>query len=190
MNGNAGLQESVSALVDGQVREGAFAEVVAHLENNDSARGDWDTYHLVGDVMRHGELALVQARDERFLAAIHKRLTEGATPDLRGRHIEKAVLARESANQSTFYWKLTAGFASFVAVAALSWQMMIGLSQTTAAPQLSRTESTPSPELAQIMIRDPQLDKLLEAHRLNGDISALQLPAGFMRSATYDKLAR
>jgi sigma-E factor negative regulatory protein RseA len=40
------------------------------------------------------------------------------------------------------------------------------------------------------MIRDPELDKLLEAHRLNGGISALQLPAGFVRNATFDKSSR
>lgn len=38
---------------------------------------------------------------------------------------------------------------------------------------------------AQIMIRDPQLDALLAAHRQFGGASALQTPAGFLRNATF-----
>lgn len=38
---------------------------------------------------------------------------------------------------------------------------------------------------SQIMIRDPQLDALLAAHRQFGGTSALQMPAGFLRNATF-----
>lgn len=38
---------------------------------------------------------------------------------------------------------------------------------------------------AQLMIRDPQLDALLAAHRQFGGTSALQMPAGFLRNATF-----
>ena len=36
------------------------------------------------------------------------------------------------------------------------------------------------------MIRDPQLDELLAAHRQLGGASALQMPAGFLRNATFE----
>ncbi len=36
------------------------------------------------------------------------------------------------------------------------------------------------------MIRDPRLDELLAAHRqLGNSTSALQMPAGFLRNATF-----
>jgi sigma-E factor negative regulatory protein RseA len=35
------------------------------------------------------------------------------------------------------------------------------------------------------MLRDPQLDALLAAHRQFGGTSALQMPSGFLRNATY-----
>jgi sigma-E factor negative regulatory protein RseA len=43
---------------------------------------------------------------------------------------------------------------------------------------------------AAIMIRDPQLDALLVAHRQFGGTSALQMPAGFLRNATFEGAAR
>jgi sigma-E factor negative regulatory protein RseA len=37
-----------------------------------------------------------------------------------------------------------------------------------------------------VMIRDPRLDALLAAHRQFGGASALQMPSGFMRNATFE----
>jgi len=36
------------------------------------------------------------------------------------------------------------------------------------------------------MLRDPQLEELMAAHRQYGGVSALQMPAGFLRNATYE----
>jgi sigma-E factor negative regulatory protein RseA len=38
----------------------------------------------------------------------------------------------------------------------------------------------------QVMLRDPRLDQLLAAHRQSGGASALQVPSGFLRSATFE----
>jgi sigma-E factor negative regulatory protein RseA len=43
---------------------------------------------------------------------------------------------------------------------------------------------------AQRMIRDPELDALLVAHGAMGGNSALQLPSGFLRNATFERPAR
>lgn len=40
------------------------------------------------------------------------------------------------------------------------------------------------------MLRDPELEKLLAEHRHFGGASALQMPAGFMRSATQEAVGR
>ena len=55
--------------------------------------------------------------------------------------------------------------------------------QQQAAPVLARSE-------AGVMIRDPRLDELLAAHRQFGGASALQMPAGFVRNATFEGPAR
>ena len=43
---------------------------------------------------------------------------------------------------------------------------------------------------APVMIRDPQLDALLAAHRQFGGTSALQMPTGFLRNATFEEGVR
>jgi len=43
---------------------------------------------------------------------------------------------------------------------------------------------------AAVMLRDPRLDALLAAHRQHGGVTALQMPAGFLRNATFDEGAR
>ena len=40
------------------------------------------------------------------------------------------------------------------------------------------------------MIRDPQIDAFLAAHRQFGGTSALQTPTGFLRNATFEEGAR
>ena len=42
----------------------------------------------------------------------------------------------------------------------------------------------------QVMIRDPRLDELLAAHKQFGSTSTLQMPAGFLRNATFDSPSR
>jgi sigma-E factor negative regulatory protein RseA len=37
-----------------------------------------------------------------------------------------------------------------------------------------------------VMLRDPQIEEFMAAHRQHGSLSALQMPAGFLRNATYD----
>jgi len=93
---------------------------------------------------------------------------------------------RESANDTSWRWRLVAGFASAAVVALVAWQLVAGLTTPVAAPQLARIEVRPEQEQPQIMIRDPLLDKLLAAHQQSGGISALQKPAGFLRNATFD----
>lgn len=42
----------------------------------------------------------------------------------------------------------------------------------------------------QVMIRDPRLGELLAAHKQFGSTSALQMPAGFLRNATFETPGR
>ena len=41
-----------------------------------------------------------------------------------------------------------------------------------------------------IIIRDPQLDAMLAAHRQMGGATAFQMPSGFMRNATFNENKR
>lgn len=107
-----------------------------------------------------------------------------------------------SANESRFRWKLLAGVASFAAVGAIGWSLVGGLGGTAGAPPIApqlaqvavQPQAGPQPQpqtqQPQVMIRDPHLDALLAAHKQFGGTSALQMPAGFLRNATFESPAR
>lgn len=224
--------ESISALVDGQLRAQPFANAVSACVDESDARAAWHTYHLIGDVLRFGETA-GHARDDGFAARVAKRLAEeapamrqvatdvastNATEDIANyRHWtsgEGQKVHQEAANNPVFRWKLVAGLATVVAVGAVGWSTLGGaLSPAGAAPgqSLAALESRPQAKVAaarsvlrdragsaalsaqsqsQQMIRDPRLDELLAAHEQAGGVSALSMPAGFLRNATFEGRSR
>lgn len=119
------------------------------------------------------------------------------------------MVAVEAANEPVFRWKLVAGAASLAAAAAIGWNL-VGIGAAPAGmqmaqqqiPQVTQTQQQPvqvasrldaTPVLignneAQVMLRDPRLDVLLEAHRQAGGAS--QMPSGFLRNATFDGPSR
>jgi len=108
-----------------------------------------------------------------------------------------------AANDEVFRWKLVAGLASVAAVAAIGWSVVgLGGAEFGSSAQLARGvtgAAAPAPVVAQTpsasvtavplhgpMIRDPQLDELLAAHRQFGGIAALENASGFLRNATFE----
>lgn len=128
-------------------------------------------------------------------------LPEGATA------IAPVSAVPEPANDAVFRWKMVAGFASFAVVVAMGWGMVRGgpgstaeqAQLATASPTVqgnavaalaATTQTVEQPVTlangeAQVMIRDARLDDLLTAHKQVGGGTALQMPAGFLRSATF-----
>ena len=189
--------ELISALADGQLQGAAGAQAV-HVAGGDSQLlAAWQAYHLIGDVLRSGELALGRSTaPAAFLARLRVRLQNETLPSevpIAISSVAKAVqFARaagplssetEAANDDSFRWKLVAGFASLAAVAAIGWTAVGGLGKPAEQAQLA---SAAQP----VMIRDPRLDELLAAHRQLGGTTALQMPAGFLRNATFEGPAR
>lgn len=207
-------RELVSALADGRLRGEEFASTVEWLGRDDEARLTWHAYHLVGDVLRSGE-TMVSARDAVFLQDLKHRMRREIplAPHLEAANLVAAYpLSAEAntiqrsdnkvANEAGSRWKLLVGAASLVAVAVIGWRVA-GLDDQRAAVQLAQlpAQAVPSPialqqtstgkdDPAQAMIRDPQLDALLAAHRQSGGTSALQMSAGFLRNATFEGASR
>lgn len=194
--------ERVSAMVDGQLLGEEFARAVDVLAETPEARHTWDTYHIVGEVMRSAG-APVRAHDPDFVARLRLKLAK-ESPELiaisplieRDRGLND--LKTSAANDS--WWKRVAGLASIAMVGMLTWQGVALLGQGVArqanAPlaQLSTPASQVVPVAlvtadgaSALMIRDPQLDALLAAHRQMGGATALQMPAGFLRNATFNE---
>jgi sigma-E factor negative regulatory protein RseA len=195
--------ELVSALADGELRGATFVQAVQWLEESDDARASWHAYHVVGDVLRAGERAATGAHDAAFVARLRQRLQGEAkfTPSevainlIAGDGCQQKADGiksheKESANDANLRWKLVAGFASAAAVAVVGWHLIAGLNAPQAGPQVAQVGMQAGQEQPQIMIRDPRLDQLLAAHQQSAGISALQMPAGFLRNATFDRSAR
>ncbi len=179
----------LSALVDGQLHGAEFAKTLEWLGRDEQARLTWHAYHVVGDVLRSGE-ANFSLHDATFLQRLRLGLQREAPPPGRSWAVsaipaEEIAAASELAsgsrnrvaNDASGGWKWLAGFASLALVAVIGWQLVAGLAVQPEQPQL-------------VMIRDPQLDALLAAHRQSGGVSALQMSAGFLRNATFEASSR
>ncbi|RZJ61784.1 MAG: anti-anti-sigma factor [Acidovorax sp.] len=202
-------REQLSALADGQLQGAELADALAYAGQDDEAMATWELYHLVGDVLRSPELA--QSVDTGFMSRLRTELAKEPLPVRAQEPVQVAVVApvaTAAANASVFRWKMAAGFASMAAVAAIGWSSLSslqgGAGQVPAGAQLAQ-QSAERPAQAgsvaapaapvvavadadgqQIMIRDPRLDELLAAHKQFGSTSALQMPAGFLRNATFE----
>ena len=206
-------RELVSALADGQLCGKEFAGTVEWLSATDDARLTWHAYHLVGDVLRYGEM-MGSARDSAFVQRLQRSLQQQArlapSGDAADSMADYAIATAfkgihraedSSANDTNFRWKLLAGVASLAVVSLIGWQALNGSVEQRGAPQLGQMPATPAvPGVAlqqalasgepQLVMRDPQLDALLAAHRQFGGTSALQMPAGFFRNAAFEGTAR
>lgn len=193
--------EKLSALRDGQLGAAdALALVRASLADERLVH-EWRGLCVVSDT-----LGLQQATEHAMqsFAAI-----PSAAAPIEVLAPQPETLAQEAANDGVFRWKMVAGIAAFAAVGSLVWGLMgqtapatqggpvlaqaPAMTQPAAQSPIQTVGTTAnaaglvavqaSPE-APVMIRDPRLDELLAAHKQFGGASALQQPAGSLRSAS------
>lgn len=196
------VASALSALVDGELDQIELEALLVRFGEESETRAAWQSYQVIGDVLRGSAPAASALAPPDFLAGFRARLQ--AEPLARPQPDPAEVSARPrapAANDAVFRWKLLAGAASLAAVMAVSWSVLGGAplgAGGSAGPQLSLMQqpalvvaddatkavvvSTPQGPV----IRDARLEALLAAHRQYGGMSALQMPAGFLRDATYD----
>ncbi len=182
------VRELVSALADGELAGAEFVRAVDSLQAEPQARAGWHDYQLLGEVMRKGSMAAVGAHDEAFVARLRTRLVQ-ERPRVAVRPVALPQTVSAPANEAVWRWKLVAGLCSLAVVAVLGWQL-VGLQVGPQAPQLAAAPAPAAVAEAPVMIRDPRLDQLIAAHQQQGGTSALQMPAGFLRNATFERPAR
>jgi sigma-E factor negative regulatory protein RseA len=181
----------ISDLADGQLQGDAFAEAMALVNASSLARAQWNSLHLIGDVLR-GKTPVTNAHDADFLEKFRTNLAK--EPLLQATsHVAPVKLEQtKAANEPFFSWKWAAG------LSALAASVMLGLNligTTAVAPavtgsQLAQTTVPVSVDgQAAVMLRNPQLDALIAAHSQVGGGSAFQMPSGFLRSATFNPTA-
>ncbi|MFI5444746.1 sigma-E factor negative regulatory protein [Polaromonas sp. UC242_47] len=194
--------ELISALADGQLENEDFARALAVCEGDAQALDSWSTYHLIGDVLRSPG-AMAPGSDAAFVTRLRVRLSQEpvyhaapapavqASSDwaLQAEILPAGRPAREAVNDASFRWKMIAGFVSIAAVVAVTWNVGTGLLAPSVAPQLARAE--PSQQVLVMseqgaVVRDARMEELLAAHKQFGGTSALQMPSGFLRNATFE----
>lgn len=175
----------------------------------DSLRGQWSA---LGATSAPAFLTGVQGRLRSEQPA--QLLFAASTPSQQTKTVKVLQMRAPAANDAVFRWKIVAGLASLAAVMAVSWSVLetapAGTGLESAAPQLAlslpaQPDATPSRAVAAVspgaaplavntrqgvLIRDAALEALMAEHRQHGGVSALQMPAGFLRNATYDPEAR
>jgi sigma-E factor negative regulatory protein RseA len=196
-------RELLSALADGELGAHEASAAFEACKQDASTHGSWNTYHLIGDVMRTAPpaaSAVIQGADVAFLERLNQRLksekiVQDRLPDVapRAEQQDLAVAAHHrgpASNDGNFKWKLVAGFASLGAVASVAWSLS-GLSAPASTPLLAEARQGTTVQQLVIaseqgpMVRDARLEELLAAHKQLGTTS-LQAPSGFLRSASFE----
>lgn len=202
-------REQISTLVDGQLTGRDF-DLALNQMADDEACESWRIYHLIGDVMRSPELA-AHARKPDFMAQLRLRLAaEARTPQASDQVPEKTALdlRRPAANDQVFRWKLVAGLTSMAAVGVLGWGLLAGpgtqprgglelaaLSTPVSAPAQANSRAAVVDTGLNVaggatILRDPELDQLLAAHRQVAGDAAFGQMAGFLHNTTLERSTR
>jgi sigma-E factor negative regulatory protein RseA len=202
MKPSVSTSELLSALSDGQLDGKEFAAALHACGHDRSALACWDTYHLIGDVLRlpaHASAPKAISAELEFVSRFNKRLSQELRQDNGSVVQQAAVMPSEppvvglidrhgsASNDNSFRWKVVAGVASLAAVSAIVWNASV-LQAPAFLPQLAELAS---PQIVMTsaqgpMVRDARLQELLAAHKQFGAASALQESSGFLRNATFE----
>lgn len=189
--------EVMSAFIDNELSSSELDALLEEYAGEADARSNWQAYHLIGDVLRGSSGPVLCARPAPdFVAAVRERLRAEPVAQVPSSTAVSHVRGA-AANDGVFRWKLVAGLASLAAVVAVSWTLIggAGVPANGAGSQLALVSGSPAQPQANAVIvqtaqgqvlRDARLEELLAEHRQYGGMSALQMPAGFLRNATYD----
>mgnify|MGYP002737947967 CR=1 FL=1 len=212
-------RQRLSCLVDGEL-DAAELNAALGEATFAQASDCWRTYHMIGDALRSRDLApgrcdeqwLAQLRQR--LQAEPVVLPTSAVVDSSTSAVDADLARRPAANDGIFRWKMVAGLASFAAVAAIGWNLL-GTVQPSPAPDgvvLAQDQSeqrsdgarqvavaqrrapaqlwSPAQPPYSVVLRSPELDRLLAAQaNANADMAS-QRTNEFFRNAGYGSAER
>ncbi len=179
-SGEAGRDERLSALVDGELDAVQVAAVCGQWRDDPDCRERWHSYQLIGDVLRSDDLAAAPAHDADFLSRLRSRLADEpvvvAPAPLESGQAQQAP--RTGVRRSGRMFGLAAVAAGFMVVVAgaLTFTGLPGGSSPDAvlarsdaparAPGAGGAAAELEPTVASgELIRDANLDRYLAAHQ-------------------------
>lgn len=185
--------DSMSAMADGELRGEAFTQALAACERDPAMLAGWHSYHLIGDVLRSPDLLGTRSASP-LLSRLQSRLAHEVIQPVARTDVSQLSPGsipeekQTAANDPTFRLKMVAGMVSMGLVAVMVWTLAVQTS-STGSQLVQSPASTDSVLMASphgIIVRDARLDELLAAHKQVGGNSALQIPSGFLRNATFE----
>ena len=203
----------LSALLDGELSIAELDDWLLLADDDAMAHLTCQRYQLIGQALRGEPVVAAPVSPQSFLAGVRSRLQEGplAAPAPTLAATSSVPVHAPAANDAVFRWKLVAGFASLAAVMAVSWNVLgtaagdaggvapgpqmalVSPAGQTGVQVVNSVQTAPPAMPAAVVVntaqgpvlRDPRLEQLLAEHRQYGGMSALQMPAGFLRDATH-----
>lgn len=191
---DAALREALSAMWDGECPAEQVPGVTRAYAASAELQAAWADYQWLGEALR-AQPAPQPVPNPAFVAGVMARIAAETVAVPTPAAVALQHARPPAANDAVFRWKVVAGVASVCAVAALAWQVAVAPAPG-AAPQWAQVPATQAPAAVAVatdhgvVLRDPQLEELMAAHRQYGSVSALQMPAGFLRNATYEAQQR
>lgn len=193
----------LSALADGEATMAELDEFLGLGQDAVDLHSRWHRYQVTSEVLRGSLPHLASRSPKAFLAGVMAGLPEANGAPLKLETVSAFAHVRAAAaNDAVMRWKWLAGAASVAAVMAVSWGVLrtapgavdggsAGRAQLAIAVQdsprpVALSEPVEVKTAQGTLIRDARLEQLLAEHRQYGGASALQMPAGFLRNATYE----
>jgi sigma-E factor negative regulatory protein RseA len=204
----------LSALLDGEQEHHELGMVCQAWRDDAQLRAAWHAYNLIGDVLRSDDLARDPGHDAAFLTRLRSRMTDepvilapaqapawpmapaaARSPKPAAGGPAFAVATKPVVRRS---WgaplAMAAGVVTVVGVAV----MMRGVAPSPSGPSLATAEPSSAlvavarrdsggasaPLEAAALVRNPDLDRYLDAHRQYGSAGVIGAPGGFRQVAT------
>jgi sigma-E factor negative regulatory protein RseA len=138
------MKQEISALMDGEMFEDQAEACLDKLKRHPEAQQDWESYHLIGDVLRQPDHIC-----KSFEKSFHERL-----------QAEPTVIAPYSRTSQRVRNFALSAVASIMALALVAWlSLQVG---TEPAPQIA---SVPQENISSVRPVSSQSDDYLRAHQ-------------------------
>lgn len=166
------MKEQISALMDGELFDDEAEALLDTMKRNPETDEDWQTYHLIGDILRQPDQAHAD-----ISAAVRQRL-----------QAEPTILApRARTRQQKARWFALSAAASVLAVGVVAW-MSVQIAPEP-APQIAAQQSGYSVRPASYQT-DGGVNDYLMAHQEMSPSAEMQGGAPYVRAVVGEQQGR
>lgn len=166
------MQEKMSALLDGELDSEQLESVLKAMDSDEKLQGQWDLFHMIGDVMREGLPAQMSISD-RVAARLESE------PALVSKDIQLVPGHKQKEAANRAWYSVAASLAGIAFVGWVAWQSFIPASN--APGQISAS-------LAQQMQASPKVKPVAYESRVNDYWVAHQQLSGHMTNTQDQKV--